>query len=62
MQYGIELANRCEHKKYYALAWPSTLRTFKNNLETIHQYSDSGFKLIMNGEVGRYENTRLTVH
>lgn len=43
---------------YYALAWPSTLRGFKNNLETIHQYSDTGFKLIMNGEIGRYENTR----
>lgn len=43
---------------YYALAWPSTLRTFKNNLETIHQYSDTGFKLIMNGEIGRYENVR----
>ena len=43
---------------YYALAWPSTLRAFKNNLETIHQYSDTGFKLIMNGEIGRYENCR----
>ena len=43
---------------YYALAWPSTLRTLKNNLETIHQYSDTGFKLIMNGEIGRYENVR----
>lgn len=43
---------------YYSLAWPSTLRTFKNSLETIHQYSDTGFKLIMNGEIGRYENTR----
>lgn len=43
---------------YYALAWPTTLRTFKNNLETIHQYSDTGFKLIMNGEIGRYENAR----
>ena len=43
---------------YYALAWPTTLRSFKNNLETIHQYSDTGFKLIMNGEVGRYENVR----
>jgi N4-gp56 family major capsid protein len=43
---------------YYSLAWPSTLRTFKNNLETIHQYSDTGFKLIMNGEIGRYENVR----
>jgi hypothetical protein len=27
-------------------------------LETIHQYSDTGFKLIMNGEIGRYENVR----
>lgn len=43
---------------YYALAWPTTLRTFKNNLETIHQYSETGFKMIMNGEIGRYENVR----
>lgn len=43
---------------YYALAWPTTLRTFKNNLETIHQYSSTGLQLIMNGEIGRYENTR----
>ena len=43
---------------YYALAWPTTLRAFKNNLETIHQYSETGFRLIMNGEIGRYENVR----
>lgn len=43
---------------YYAIAWPTTLRTFKNNLETIHQYSSTGLQLIMNGEIGRYENTR----
>ena len=43
---------------YYALSWPTTLRAFKNNLETIHQYSETGFKLIMNGEIGRYENVR----
>lgn len=43
---------------YYAIAWPTTLRTFKNNLEGIHQYTETGFKLIMNGEIGRYENTR----
>ena len=43
---------------YYALAWPTTLRTFKNNLENIHQYSETGFKMIMNGEIGRYENVR----
>jgi N4-gp56 family major capsid protein len=44
---------------YYALAWPTTLRTLKNNLETIHQYSETGFKLIMAGEIGRYENVRF---
>jgi N4-gp56 family major capsid protein len=44
---------------YYAIAWPTTLRNFKNNLETIHQYSDTGFNLIMNGEIGRYENVRF---
>jgi N4-gp56 family major capsid protein len=43
---------------YYSIAWPTTLRTFKNNLETIHQYSETGFNLIMNGEIGRYENVR----
>jgi N4-gp56 family major capsid protein len=43
---------------YYALAWPTTLRTFKNSLENIHQYSETGFNLIMNGEIGRYENVR----
>jgi len=43
---------------YYAIAWPTTLRTFKNNLETIYQYSDRGFGMIMQGEIGRYENTR----
>ena len=43
---------------YYAIAWPSTLRNLKNNLETIHQYTETGFKLIMNGEIGRYENVR----
>lgn len=43
---------------YYAIAWPTTYRTLKNDLETIHQYTDQGLRMIMNGEVGRYENTR----
>ena len=45
---------------YMAVAWPTTLRTFKNNLEAIHQYTESGIKLIFNGEIGRYENVRYT--
>lgn len=44
---------------YYAIAWTSTYRTLKNNLESIHQYTPEGLRLIMNGEIGRYENIRF---
>lgn len=44
---------------YYCLAWPSTYLTFKNDLEEISQYVETGFRHIMNGEVGRYESTRF---
>lgn len=43
---------------YYALGWPSTFRRIKNDLESIHQYTAEGFRMIMNGEQGRYESTR----
>ena len=43
---------------YMALAWPTTFRTFKNNLESINQYTDRGLTMIMNGEIGRYESMR----
>jgi len=45
---------------YMAVAWPTTLRAFKNNIESLHQYTESGIKLIFNGEIGRYENVRYT--
>jgi len=44
---------------YYALAWPSTYRTLKNDLETLHSYVQEGFQMIMNGEIGRYEGVRF---
>lgn len=44
---------------YYAVGRPRTFRTFKNNLEAIKMYTETGFGMIMNGEVGRYENTRF---
>jgi N4-gp56 family major capsid protein len=44
---------------YFALAWPTTFRTLKNGLEAIHQYTETGFTKIMNGEIGRYENVRF---
>ena len=43
---------------YLAIAWPTTLRTLKNNLEAIHQYTVPGIQLIFNAEIGRYENVR----
>ena len=44
---------------YVAVAWPSTWRTLKNNMETLHAYTPPGLGLIMNGEIGRYETTRF---
>jgi N4-gp56 family major capsid protein len=44
---------------YYVIAWPTTFRTLKNNLESIKQYVDQGFRMIMNGEIGRYDGVRF---
>lgn len=44
---------------YYAIGWPSTFRAFKNDLEAISYYVETGFRHIMNGEIGRYESTRF---
>jgi hypothetical protein len=44
---------------YFSLAWPTTFRTFKNNLEELHKYVETGFTKIMNGEIGRYEGVRF---
>ncbi len=48
-----------EGDDYYALAWPSTYRQLKNDMETLHQYTDRGLTMIMNGEIGRYEGIRF---
>jgi N4-gp56 family major capsid protein len=44
---------------YMCLAHPTTYRTFKNELESVHQYVDTGFQMILNGEIGRYEGVRF---
>jgi hypothetical protein len=44
---------------YVAVGWPSAYRAFKDDLEAIHQYTEQGFRLIHQGEIGRYENTRF---
>lgn len=44
---------------YYAIARPGGLRILKNDMEGIHQYTEAGLQMIMNGEIGRYEDTRF---
>lgn len=44
---------------YISLSHPSTFRNFKNELESVHQYTETGFAMILNGEIGRYENCRF---
>jgi N4-gp56 family major capsid protein len=44
---------------YVSIAWPTTYRTFKNELETLKQYTETGIKMIFNGEIGRYEGVRF---
>src|SRR5690606_7436377 len=46
-------------RDYYAIARPAGLRNLKNDMEAIHQYTESGLEMIMNGEIGRYEDTRF---
>lgn len=44
---------------YFCIARPSTYRTFKNDLESINQYTQEGLRYIMYGEIGRYEGIRF---
>lgn len=44
---------------YFCIGRPTTFRTLKNDLESIKIYVDTGFRMVMNGEVGRYEGVRF---
>lgn len=44
---------------YICLGHPTTFRGVKNDVEQVHQYTPEGFTMILNGEIGRYENTRF---
>lgn len=52
---------RYEKEDYFGIARPAALRLLKNDLESLSQYSNDGFDMIMNGEIGRsaYENVRF---
>jgi N4-gp56 family major capsid protein len=44
---------------YVAISHPTTYRPFKNELESIRQYTNEGLNKIYNGEIGRYEGVRF---
>jgi N4-gp56 family major capsid protein len=44
---------------YMSVARVSTYRALKDELESVHQYVDRGFQMILNGEIGRYEGVRF---
>jgi len=45
--------------EYFGIAWPTTWRPMKNDLEGVYQYRDEGFQMIYNGEIGKYEGVRF---
>lgn len=45
---------------YGCIGRPSTFRAFKDDLEAVHSYTEPGFQMILNGEIGRsYEGVRF---
>lgn len=48
-----------EADDYFSLGHPTTFRRLKNDLESVHQYVQQGFQMILNGEIGRYEGVRF---
>lgn len=46
-------------ENYFCIARPTTLRALKNYLEGVHQYTDQGWRVIMNGEKGSYNGIRF---
>lgn len=44
---------------YVAIARPTTLRNLRNQLESVFQYTETGYARIVKGEIGRYEGIRF---
>ena len=44
---------------YVSISHPTTYRTFKNDLEGINQYVETGYSKIMRGEIGRFDKFRF---
>ena len=47
------------NEDYYAIARPAAYDTMRDDLESIHQYVETGLTHIKNGEIGRYRGIRF---
>ena len=47
-----------EGDDYFCVAHPSTFRPFKNQFEALAKYTGEGFAKLVNGEAGKFGNTR----
>jgi len=48
-----------QNDDYAAISHVTSFRTFRNNLESVVQYTETGIAQVFNGEIGRYEGTRF---
>ncbi len=48
-----------EDDDFMCVGWPSTFRSFKNEMESLAAYTPEGLRNIRNGEFGRYEKIRF---
>ena len=46
-------------ENFFAIGRPSTFSQFRTDLESIHQYTDQGWRIVMGGEKGMYEGIRF---
>ena len=44
---------------YIAIGRPTTFSTFKSEMEAVNQYVTEGYRKIINGEIGKFENIRF---
>jgi N4-gp56 family major capsid protein len=44
---------------YVCVAHPTTLRSLKDELTSVNQYTETGYTKIINGEIGKFDNIRF---
>src|SRR3990167_874356 len=56
---GRNIPYYSEGDAYYCISRPAGLRVLKNDLESVHQYTETALAMIKKGEIGRYEDCKF---